>query len=67
MRTGINCHERDILQMLANGKMLKEISHVTGRKESALSLSVKRARDRVGGGGTTAGFVAFALRKGWIE
>jgi LuxR family transcriptional regulator len=59
--------EVEILQKIADGFILKQIAHQIGISESAVSLRMERARQRVNGGNTTVAFVATALRCGWIQ
>lgn len=59
--------EVEILQKIADGLILKQIAHQIGISESAISLRMERARQRVNGGNTTVAFVATALRCGWIQ
>ncbi len=59
--------EVEILQKIADGFILKQIAHEIGISESAVSLRMERARQRVSGGNTTVAFVATAIRCGWIH
>ncbi len=59
--------EVDILQKIADGYILKQIAPQFGITESAVSLRIERARQRVNGGNTTVAFVATAIRCGWIH
>lgn len=59
--------ETTIVQMIADGRLLKEIADSMNMSVSGTHCCLQRARDRVGTNHTTPSFVATALREGWIR
>jgi len=56
----------DVLRWLAEGKKADETSSILGISVSTVNMRIHLAKNRTGAS-TSAGLVAMAIRKGWIQ